>query len=49
VEADQIVVLDGGTISGIGTHEELLQTNTVYRRLWEAQARTGEWQIREEV
>ncbi len=49
VEADQIVVLDEGTISGNGTHEELLQTNAVYRKLWEAQARTGEWQIREEV
>ncbi len=29
--ADRIVVLDGGTISACGTHEELLQSSAVYR------------------
>jgi ATP-binding cassette subfamily B protein len=33
MQADQIVVLDGGTIAGIGTHRELMQTCQVYREL----------------
>jgi ATP-binding cassette subfamily B protein len=33
MQADQIVVLDGGTIAGIGTHKELMQTSQVYREL----------------
>ncbi len=32
-EADQIIVLDGGGISGIGRHEELLKTNTIYQEI----------------
>ena len=49
VEADQIVVLNDGNISDIGTHEELLGRNAEYKHLWEAQAKTGEWQIKEGV
>ncbi len=49
VEADQIVVLNEGSVSGIGTHAELLSDNQEYRRLWNAQAKTGEWQIKEEA
>jgi ABC-type transport system involved in cytochrome bd biosynthesis fused ATPase/permease subunit len=37
--ADQILVLSGGQIVERGTHEELLQTGTVYRQLHEAQTR----------
>ncbi len=33
MQADQIVVLDGGRIGGIGTHKELMQTCEVYREL----------------
>jgi ATP-binding cassette subfamily B protein len=33
MQADQIVVLEGGRIAGIGTHKELLQTCQVYREL----------------
>jgi ATP-binding cassette subfamily B protein len=33
MQADQIVVLDGGSIVGIGTHKELMQTSEVYREL----------------
>lgn len=30
-DADQIVVIDGGTVSGRGTHEELMQANELYQ------------------
>lgn len=33
VDADQIIVLDKGHMAGMGTHEELLQTNDVYREI----------------
>jgi ATP-binding cassette subfamily B protein len=32
-EADKIIVLDGGGISGIGTHDELYETNEIYREI----------------
>lgn len=35
--ADQIIVLDHGTICGLGTHDELVQTNTTYREIVESQ------------
>jgi len=33
MEADQIVVLDHGTIAGIGTHKELMETCEVYKEI----------------
>ena len=41
-DADQIIVLDNGQISGIGTSEELLQTNDIYREVYESQVKGGE-------
>ncbi len=35
--ADRILVLDHGKITGIGTHEELLKTNDIYREVFESQ------------
>jgi len=37
ISSDQIVVLDAGTIAGIGTHEDLLQTCAIYKKLYENQ------------
>lgn len=34
---DRIIVMDGGKISGFGTHEELLKTNEIYRDVYESQ------------
>ena len=40
-DADKIVVLDNGTINGIGSHEELLKTNAIYKDIFETQNKTG--------
>ncbi len=37
MHADQIIVLEDGTIVGKGTHEELLETSTTYREIVESQ------------
>ena len=38
-DADQIIVLDGGEVNGIGTSEELLKTNQIYREVYESQVK----------
>ena len=44
--ADQIVVLsDEGTISEIGTHEELYAAGGDYRRFWERRSQAAGWSI----
>ena len=37
MEADRILVLDDGRITGIGTHGELMQSNREYREIYESQ------------
>lgn len=41
MDADKIIVLDKGQISGIGTHDELLKTNEIYREVYESQTKGG--------
>ena len=40
-DADVIIVMDKGEISGIGTSEELLKTNAIYREVYESQMKGG--------
>ena len=40
-DADRIILMKGGRISAIGTHEELLASNEVYRDLYTSQNRVG--------
>ena len=40
-DADRILVLDGGAISAIGTHEELLETSEIYREVYTSQNKAG--------
>ncbi len=41
-DADKIIVLNEGRINGIGTSEELLKTNTIYREVYESQMKGGD-------
>lgn len=40
-DADVIIVMDNGEINGIGTSEELLKTNEIYREVYESQVKGG--------
>ena len=40
-EADQIIVLDNGEINAIGTHQELLKNNEIYREVYQSQTQKG--------
>ena len=37
-----IIVLDQGEISGIGTHLQLLASNTIYKEVFDSQVKGGE-------
>lgn len=39
--ADRIIVMHEGELNGVGTHEELQQTNTIYREVYESQTSDG--------
>lgn len=40
-DADQIIILDNGTINAIGTHEELLKNNEIYQEVYYSQNKKG--------
>ncbi len=41
-DADHIIVMDNGRIDGIGTHKELLATNSIYKEVYYSQVKGGE-------
>ena len=41
-DADRIIVLDDGKITGIGTHEELLKDNAIYQEVYQTQKKGDE-------
>lgn len=41
-DADQIIVLDDGKVVGVGTSEELLKSNDIYKEIYESQVKGGE-------
>ena len=52
MDADQIIVLDKGEIVGRGRHEELMETNDIYREIAESQLKnaslTEEYEVKDE-
>ncbi|MEJ5188996.1 ABC transporter ATP-binding protein [Treponema sp. J25] len=42
IGADQIIILEHGSIVGIGTHQELLKENPVYQDMYQSQLGNGE-------
>lgn len=41
-DADRIIVMEGGCINGIGTHEELLANNSIYQEVYTSQNKVGD-------
>ena len=41
-DADRIIVMDGGKITDIGTHDELMKTSTIYREVYDSQQKGAE-------
>lgn len=41
MDADRIIVMEEGTINGIGTHDELLAANAIYKEVYESQTMGG--------
>jgi sulfate-transporting ATPase/ATP-binding cassette subfamily B protein len=43
--ADQIIVLEAGCITGVGNHQELIESNVFYKQLWACQTENEQWAL----
>ncbi len=41
-DADRIIVMNNGIVDGIGTHEELMANNSIYREVYDSQNKVGD-------
>ena len=41
-DADQIIILDGGAVQAVGTHDELLAGNPIYQEIYNQQTKKGD-------
>ena len=41
-DADRIIVMDGGRISAVGNHDELMKTSEIYREVYASQTKAGD-------
>lgn len=41
MDADRIIIMEEGRVDGVGTHEQLLETNEIYREIYETQTSGG--------
>ena len=44
-DADRIIIMENGSINAIGTHEELLKTNEIYREVYTSQNKAGDQDV----
>ena len=42
IDADKIIVLDGGSIESVGKHSELMLRSPIYREIYESQNKGAE-------
>ena len=49
MNADEIFVLDGGTIAESGTHAQLLERGGLYARMWKEYQSAAEWKVAKEA
>ena len=41
-DADMIIIMDGGAVAAVGTHEELLKTSSIYQEVYNSQVKGDE-------
>lgn len=45
MNADQIIVMESGRIHGVGTHSQLVKSDDIYNKFWNARKQASDWKI----